>query len=301
MSFDGDIPVCAYCGVTPLKGKERLEHPIPAALGSRLALRIACDDCNAWVGREVDQPFLADGLLRETRSLLDQRDFRRVAKAKRVTSQMLQGFTADGDYISFDHETQRPVMKSRIVDLGDGRFQIRAGSRNEAERLFERIKARAAREGKTAEPEVVEEREDQPAITGTIEVRLDVWRRAGAKIALALAAEAYPASWRQGEDAAHLRDWMRDSDSEAPPLLPRDPPGDLNLAPHDEHVAFFQRFGDGVTYLIAILLGQQMIALPVDRTGLDVPSLAWSMDWRSGKVHASTLPELIMRIVDRQG
>ena len=70
--------------------------------------------------------------------------------ARKISSPLLQGYTEDGDWIAFDHEQQRPVMGSRIVDLGDGRFQIRAGSQDEADRLMRRISERAAKEGMEA-------------------------------------------------------------------------------------------------------------------------------------------------------
>jgi hypothetical protein len=195
-------------------------------------------------------------------------------------------------------------MGSRIVDLGEGRFQIRAGSDEEAARLMAILRRRAQREGKEATLEASEVREERPTITGRLEVRTDLWRRAGAKIALAAATEAFPPGWSTGADAVLLRAWLRDrdpstSDGTAPGLVPQRPPAGVDLSPDDEHVVFFMRFGDGITYVVVSLFGRSMIALPVESSGKTVPTRAWRIDWRRGTVATSTLAQLVVHAVDR--
>lgn len=279
--------MCVYCAEAVLSGHEKPEHPVPASLGASLIVDTVCDACNEWAGREVDQPFLTDALLRCYRSAVDQRDPRRGKKARRVSAPLLRGFTLDGDYIAFDHDSGRPVMRSRIVDLGEGRFQIRAGSEVEAERLMSKLRERAAREDKQATLESREVRQDHPRIEGRIVVRMGVWRREAAKIGLAVGSLVYPPSWRHSDDAYRLREWMRDrdpstDDGKAPPLVPSSPPGGgVSLARGDEHLLFFMRLRDGATYLFVILFGEACFAVPVDTAGGSVPHQAWRLEWRN--------------------
>jgi hypothetical protein len=93
--------LCAYCLQTELTGEEKPEHPIPASLGSSLTVKTVCDPRNEWAGREIDKPFMEDPLLTERRSMVDRRDPRRGKKARRATSQILKGETADGDRITY--------------------------------------------------------------------------------------------------------------------------------------------------------------------------------------------------------
>lgn len=279
---------------------------IPAALGASLSVSTVCDPCNEWAGREIDQPFLADPLLREYRSGADQRDPRRGGKARRVTSQLLRGFTDDGDHVRFDHETRRPVMGSRILDLGDGRVQVRAGSEEEGERLRKRVEAKAAAEGKRATVESVERVKHRPTIKGTMVIRTDVWRREAAKIGLGVGSTVYPPSWRRSGDAHRLREWMHDRDRssnnwKAPPLVPLSPPSDpVALCRDDEHLLFFTRLSDGATYLTVTLFGAAFFAVPVDTSGGDVPKLAWRLDWRHpNRDGATTWDELLLDAVTR--
>lgn len=277
--------LCVYCLSTKLTGKEKPEHPIPASLGARLTVPTVCDICNEWAGRNIDQPFLAEDFLRERRSAVDQRDPRR-QRNRRLSSPLLRGYTADGDFVSFDYGLERPVMGSRIVDLGDGRFQIRAGSEDEAQRLMEKIHRRAISEGKKAKLEEVERGESKPRINATVVLRPDVWRRASAKIGLGVASIVYPPGWRISTDAQRLRDWMHNrdpssDDGSVPPLIPSTPQPMVPIARADEHLLFFMQADDGVTYLVVVLFGTEHFSVPVDSGKWPVPDQAWRLDWRN--------------------
>jgi hypothetical protein len=297
--------ICAYCTATALTGGEKPEHVIPASLGSSLTVPTVCDACNEWAGREIDQPFLADSLLQAHRSLVGQRDPRRGRKARRVLSPLLQGHTVDGDFFTVDPETNKPVRRSRIVDLGDDRQQIRASSPEEAERLLERARKRAATEGKEIKVEQEERGEVQPELTVHFSMRTDVWRREAAKIALAVGPHVYPPSWRLSADAHRLREWMHNRDSstedgQAPPLVPTHVEAGSWIAEGDEHLVFFMGLRDGV-YVCVCLFGTSYFAVPVDTTGLPVPQQAWRLDWRKpSKSGLTTWDDLVMDTVVRR-
>jgi hypothetical protein len=187
--------------------------------------------------------------------------------------------------VALDHETGKPVMGSRIVDLGDGRYQVRAGSEAEAERLMKKMRDRAAAEGKEVRLEKEERSQSQPLIHARVSVHADIWRREAAKIGLSSASLVYPPDWRRSIDAHRLREWMHDrdertDDGKAPLLVPV-PIGQMAwtvLA--DEHVLFFLRMQDGWTYAVVVLFGATTFAVPVDSAGGPVPQLAWRLDWR---------------------
>jgi hypothetical protein len=239
--------------------------------------------------------------------MVDQRDPRRGKKSRRATSQILQGYTDDGDFVEFDHEIGRPVMRSRIVDLGDGRFQIRAASQEEADRLMEKVRKRAASEGKNAKIEKFERGEMKPEIKASMMTHPGVWRREAAKIGLAVGSLVYPPVWRLLGDATRLREWMHGvdastADGKAPDLVPTSP-GHALLAGEDEHVLYFIQLSDEITYLVVILFGRACFAVPVDTTCGAVPSRAWRLKWRQPKKDGSTtwdalLADAAVRYVD---
>jgi hypothetical protein len=277
--------VCAYCGNPVLTGREKPEHPIPAALGSSLKVSTVCDPCNEATGRYVDQPFLSDPLVRESRSSLDQRDPRRGSRARRPASAFLAGHTEEGDFVSIDRDTGRPVMGSRVIDLGDDRTQVRASTMEEAERLLEKVRKKAAAEGKSVEVEPPEHSESQSAIKVLLTIYPELWRREAAKIALGVCSVVYPAAWRTSGDAERLREWMdgRDTsmaDGKAPPLIPEQIELGIPLASEDEHLIFFKGSPEGSTYLVVTLFGSLSFGVPVDTTGGAVPNDAWRLDWR---------------------
>lgn len=299
--------LCAYCLNTLLTGDEKPEHPIPASLGASLTVPTVCDECNEWAGREIDQPFMRDQLLRTHRSLVGQLDPRRGKKARPVASPLLQGQTAEGDFIDIDPETGGAVRRSRIIDVGDDRQQIRAGSEKEARRLLDRARKRAAAEGKEIKIESEERGESRPEITVDFSMRTDAWRREAAKIGLAVGSLVYPSSWRSSEDAHRLREWMHDrdpstDDGQAPPLVPTHVERGTLFAEGEEHLLYFMRFRDGNVYLNVLLFGSSCFAVPVDTTGMAVPQQAWRLDWRKpSKDGAITYDDLMMQAVVRLG
>jgi hypothetical protein len=299
--------LCAYCLSTPLTGDEKPEHPIPASLGASLTVATVCDECNEWAGREIDQPFLGDGLLRSHRSLVGQLDPRRGKKARPTASPLLQGHTAEGDFVSVDPVTGKPMRRSRIVDVDENRQQIRAGSEEEAMRLLDRARKRAASEGKEIKIESEERGQFQPEITVNFSMRTDVWRREAAKIGLAVGSLVYPSSWRSSDDASRLREWMHNRDSstedgQAPPLVPTHVERGTLFAEGDEHLLYFMRVRNGDVYLSILLFGCSCVAVPVDTTGVEVPQQAWRLDWRKPpKDGEITFEDLTMQAVVRLG
>jgi HNH endonuclease len=298
--------LCAYCLKAVLAGDEKPEHPIPASLGASLTVPTVCDRCNEWAEREIDQPFLTDSMLQAHRSLAGQRDPRRGKRARLVPSPLLQGYTADGDFFTVDPETNKPVRRSRIIDLGNDRQEIRASSPEEAERLLERARKRAAAEGKELKIEGEERGEVQPEITVDFTMRTDVWRREAAKIGLAVGSLIYPPSWRSSEDAHRLREWMNNRDSstedgQAPPLVPDHIEPGTFVSEGAEHLLYFMRPGDNDTFLNVVLFGCSYFAVPVDTTGMPVPQQAWRLDWRRpSKDGATTLDDLVRATVIRR-
>jgi hypothetical protein len=187
--------------------------------------------------------------------------------------------------------------------------QVRASSPDDAKRLLDRVRKRAASEGKEIKIEGEEWGEFQPEITVKFSMRTDVWRREAAKIALGVSSLVYPPSWRLSEDAARLRGWMHNRDSstedgQAPPLVPSHiPPGTL-LAENNEHLLYFTGQGDD-TYVNVLFFGCLYFAVPVDTTGVSVPQQAWRLDWRKPSRDGSAtwndlLTEAVKRRVDAQ-
>lgn len=272
--------LCAYCAKNELTGFERPEHPLPAAIRSSIRVFTACDPCNEWAGEHVDRPFLDDAFITELRVTHDLRDPRH--PDRRVPSPLGHGFTADRVHVGADEDWNPRIVSGRIVDRRDGRFDIIARDRAEAERLAERVRRRAAAQDKRVELGEFDEVEDRPRVTGRLEVRPWRWRRAFAKAALALASDVYAPRWREGDDAAQLRHWMRD-----PKALPYDhcPIRSITgtifetVVPAPSCAAWFSKH-ESTTILNVVFLGEYIMSLPVDASGRDVPTRAWLTDPR---------------------
>lgn len=276
----GDI--CAYCARPVLIGTEKPEHVIPAALGASLVVDTVCDKCNEEAGRDVDQPFLADEWVHEHRSRGGRPDPRR-KNSRPIRSRLLRGHTDEGDYVFLDDDGV-PQMGSRIIDLGDGRIQLRAGSEAEAQRLQKRVEKRAAAEGKRARIDEVRHSSSQPKITAQFTLDAMVWRREAAKIGLAVGSLVRPQEWRTGPDAGLLREWFNGTDrssddGRAPGLVPSSVAGTPfeKLVTNEEHLLFFQPL-NGATYLGVVLFGATQFWVPVDTKDAAVPGIAWKLD-----------------------
>lgn len=288
--------ICAYCGQPVLTGDENPEHAIPAALGSSLTVYTVCDPCNERVGKEVDQPFLEDEWVRVHRSDSGVIDPRRGRKGRPVRSPLLEGYTDDGDHVSLD-QSGKPRMRSRIIDLGDGKFQIRADSDEEMERLKRRVESRT---GKTITDEKITRHSTNPQIQGRLMVNTLLWLREAAKIGLAVGSIVYPEEWRTGPDAERLREWLNGEDALAPPgqaigLEPGQVAGTPieTIITEPEHLIFFQHAA-GRTMVVIVLLGSALVSLPVDTTGAVVPKIAWKLDPARPKANGETTFEALM-------
>ena len=292
--------VCAYCGKAVLTGRERPEHPIPAALGSSLEVFTVCDPCNAWASAAIDQPFLRDDWTRLHRAAHDVRDPRRGSR-RPVPHPFKHGFTDDGVPVTLD-EDWRPKLGSRIVEEGD-RVQIQAGSMEEAERLRKRVEKAARREGKEARIERVKRIQD-PSTVVNIEVEVDaaIWLRMAAKIALGVGSHVYPPDWRTSADAAELRSLMRDVDRRTPSgarpaLFPEKLKAEdafRRLMEPPEHLVCFLRSGRGTAGVLVVLFGELAFGLPVDTTDRPLPSIAWRLDPRRPRRRGETTWDALM-------
>lgn len=272
--------VCAYCAEPVLTGCERPEHALPAALRASIRVWTVCDPCNTWAGQEVDQPFLDDPFIRELRSRHDVRDPRH--PYRRVESPLAHGFTAEGVHVAADKTWTPRIVSGRIVDHEDGSVDIIAGDQVEADRLAERVRKRAEAEGKTATFGDWRVVNDHPRISGQLQVRPWRWRRAIAKAALATASAAFDEQWRLGDDAARLRDWMRDPKALPHAHCPMSPLTGAVLAvavPAPSNAIFFTRSGFAVVANV-VLLGEYLFQLVVDESGRDAPEVAWLTDSR---------------------
>lgn len=288
--------ICAYCGQSVLAGDEKPEHAIPAALGSSLVVYTVCDPCNERVGKEVDQPFLEDEWVRVHRSESGVIDPRRGRKGRPARSPLLEGYTDDGDHVSLDRDG-KPRMRSRIIDFGDGNFQIRADSVEEMERLKRRVESRT---GKAITDEKITHQSTNPQIRGRLTVNTLLWLREAAKIGLAIGSIVYPEDWRTGSDAGRLREWLDGEDTLAPPgqpigLEPRQIAGTPieTFITKPEHLVFFQRAA-GRTMVVIVLLGSAYVSLPVDTSGAAVPTIAWKLDPTRPKARGETTFDALM-------
>jgi hypothetical protein len=288
--------ICAYCGQPVLTGNEKPEHAIPAALGSSLTVYTVCDPCNERVGKEVDQPFLEDEWVRVHRSDSGVIGPRRGRKGRPVRSPLLEGYTDDGDHVSLD-QSGEPRMRSRIIDLGDGKFQIRADSDEEMERLKRRLESRT---GKTITDEKITRHSTNPQIQGRLMVNTLLWLREAAKIGLAVGSIVYPEEWRTGPDAERLREWLNGEDALGPPGQAIGlEPGQVTGTPIEtiitepEHLIFFQQAA-GRTMVVIVLLGSALVNLPVDTSGAAVPKIAWKLDPARPKANGETTFEALM-------
>jgi hypothetical protein len=293
MAHAGEI--CAYCGEPVLTGEEKPEHPIPAALGSSFVVDTVCDPCNEWAGKKIDQPFLEDDWARVHRSQSGVVDPRRGRRGRPISSPILQGYTEDGDFISLDQDG-KPRLRSRIDDLGDGRYQIRTDSMEEMERLKRRVERQT---GKKITDDDVTHSSSKPRISFRIGVDLLIWLREAAKIGLAVGSEVYPEEWRVGPDAARLREWLRGEDALLPAgqpigLVPREVPGSPIelLVDGGEHLLFFQP-ARGMTFLTIVLLGSVFVSIPVASSGGPAPRSAWRLDPERPKADGRTTLDML--------
>ena len=90
----------------------------------------------------------------------------------------------------------RPILGSRIVSHDATTTSIHAGSVEEAERLLERERRRALKEGFAVEERRRVEQRVRPTISMDISCKTVAWRRMVAKVALGVGSVVYPPEWR---------------------------------------------------------------------------------------------------------
>ena len=200
------------------------------------------------------------------------------------------GETEDGDFVSLD-ETGKPRLRSRIIDLGDNKFQIRTDSIEEMERLKKRVERRT---GKKITDESISHSSSRPRIQGRIVVDTLLWQREAAKIGLAVGSHVYPASWRTSADASLLQEWLHGMDASSADGKARglalgsvdDSPFEL-IVNGPSHLLLFMRSGES-TYLAVVLLGAVLFTVPVNTTGAPTPRIAWKLNPRCPKENGET-------------
>ncbi len=284
--------ICAYCGEAGLTGRERPEHPLPAALGSSFVVDTVCDPCNGWAGTNVDQPFLADDWLRMTWAEHDLRIPRRRGRG-RVVSPLRRGFTKEGVHVTVDEDWQ-PHLGSLIKeDPESGEVQIHAGSEKEAERMLQRVRERAAKEGKEAEIQTRSVTKIRPLVQINVKVDITIWRRMAAKIALGCGSVAYPEAWRLSEPALELRRYLREDvrNEEGKAIGTFAERIDethvlRRLCEPPEHLICFLP-GEPVRLAI-VLFGQLHFGAQADAASFPRPALAWRVDPRTPSASVET-------------
>ena len=271
--------VCAYCGEPVLTGRERPEHPIPAAIGSSLMIQTVCDGCNEWANLHVDQPFLQDDQVRIYRARHDVRDWRQ-ARPRRIRHPLMHGTTEDGRRVTIG-EDGRPEIAARIVDHGDGTFRISASSNEEADKLLRRLTARLEPDG--FEPRITSRSEEfvRPMLEMQVSVDLRRWTRVAAKLTLGVGSVVYEPEWRTSSDAERLRRIMNGGEDEhgnvVIPVWLDDDHVMRTLVTPPEHVVYFGAHG-GTTTAVIVLFGEALFGLPIETEGRTVPDTAWRLD-----------------------
>lgn len=299
--MDGAERVCVYCGREVLTGSERPEHPVPQAMGSRLATRAVCDPCNEWAGREIDQPCLDEDWIKHFQfehKLRDQRG-RRAARS----SPMLSGQTADGVWVVMNDEGEPEIKGGRIIEGPDDTVQIIAGNQAEADRLLKIVEQRAKDAGKTAEIGEWRSGQIHPEVKNRVSVGFVRWARMAAKIGLGVGSLVYPPEWRTSEDAQRLRRQLRDPHPKsadgapmgvAPGIARTESPFD-KLARPPEHLLLFLN-ADGNTLLWVVIFGQVLFCERVRSDGESAPDRAWLIDpVDRGRVTTTTLMEVAVQ------
>lgn len=202
-----DEKVCAYCGEPALTGAEDPEHAVPAAVGGRFTTTMVCAPCNRWAGREIDQPWLDDPFVLDSRFEHEIPDRR----GRTVdSSPLLTGRTEDGRWVTMGRDGT-PVLRNAPVevDKAAGTLRITAADSAALKAQTDKQVRKLRAAGRTVTPIATDQSSDRPQISGGGQVEPGRWHRMGAKVALALLAEQQPAAWRRGESAHRLRTAMR--------------------------------------------------------------------------------------------
>lgn len=216
-----DDDLCIYCGEPVLTGAEDPEHAVPAAINGRLITTAVCVPCNRQAGKEIDQPWLNDPFVLDTR-FTDRIPDRRGNLV--AASPMLTGMTADGRRVTMGHDgVPRQLNQPVTHDPATGMTTISASDQASLDAQIEKQKRKAQAAGKSFTPGHHQSASDHARIEVTLEIAPGVWRRMAAKIALALLGEQQPAAWRRSASAELLRTEMKQAASDveltAPPAI----------------------------------------------------------------------------------
>ncbi len=297
--------VCAYCAQERLTGDDRPEHVVPYALGGSFAVATVCNECNEWASREIDQPFLRDDFVLMLRSSHGIRD-PQPRRSKPIPNPLFKGQTETGAFARMDDDGEVHVQ-GQIIDRGDGRFEIRATSMEEAEKLVNRLKKRAEGNGQSFEIGEFQHSEGQVEISGTAKASTAVWARLAAKIALATGSHVFDAAWRKSPEAEELRRILHDEPSkllgEKPSLFPKKIEEPISLLIEEpNHALIFLRGRNDQVLLTIVLFGEYVVALPIASIANGLPRVAWLLDPnRPNASGETTFDQMMMDYVVRVG
>ena len=153
------------------------------------------------------------------------------------------------------------------MDLGNDRQQIRASTPEEAQRLLERARKRAAGEGKEIKMRRRRTREGSsrrsplisPCIPMSGGARQQRSRSRSARMSIHLRGDS--------QQMHRLREWMHNQglhpqmNRQAPPLVPTHVEAGSWIAEGDEHLVFFMQLRDGV-YSLCVLVWHLIFCRP---------------------------------------
>ena len=293
--------VCVYCGDARLDGHQRPEHPIPEVLDSAITVYTVCDDCNARAGREVDQPWLDDPLVRAERQRWKPRGRRH--KLAAGGHPWLDGVYEDEDGHRVVVRDGMPTYPGSIQRAAD-EITIAASTPERAQELRDRVGRQLAARGQRMLDYTQGRRRRRPRLQRTLAVSLTLGVRMGAKLALAFGGEAYDEGWRTSEQARLLRRWLwsEHPENEAGERLAwiARRGDDHPLAQPPNHVVHFGIVGEEVV-LCALVFGTLGFTVPVAPLATKLPDIAWC----SGPAHgadvlttrSALLTEAVMRAV----
>lgn len=190
--------ICFYC-TGPITGRVDPEHVLPAALGTNLTTRRVCRACNQRAGVEVDQPWLSEHRVEESRRLLGLPDRRgRAPGVLSFRGQLEDGspalVTLEGDEVS--------MRRLPVQDMHPWGVTLSGYTEDEADRAWQRLVEQGI---PLSDPVTVVER-GPLTVTVRRESAVDLWPRFAAKVALAFASTFADDAWASSDSAAQLRE-----------------------------------------------------------------------------------------------
>jgi hypothetical protein len=294
---------CWYCGNTSLREDDPPEHIVPAAIGGTLVTNKVCFACNQRASREVDQRFLGEWsvlLARREQMILGRRGERPPKLPQRATLE--DGTRVEVDVWGGSWETRPQPIVERIGE----EYHVRAADEEEVQRIKRDLEHKAADRGETLIA-------GEPLLRGlpsTVKVsftfRPNVWLRMTAKMALGTASLVWDDSWLSTPPGRELIATLWDPDPRTPEgqpagLIPIRPKGPLkHFCEPPEHLLFFTG-GSDQSKFVAILLGSEVVGLPLMRNDQPHPQTAWLMDGLGGSARKLPFDELAMTAAQRAG